>query len=77
MAVICNKIKSGECVNHTCSHAMLHRQEEEVEYDDGLPFGNGSCVDPKCREWTDVKCVSITEAEIYALRLLYGIRVTK
>jgi hypothetical protein len=56
---------------------MLHRQEEEVEYDDGLPFGNGSCVDPKCREWTDVKCVSITEAEIYALRLLYGIRVTK
>ena len=75
MKVICSKLKSGECGVYDCSHAVLHELDEKNEEDNTYPIGTGSCHDTSCNTWTDVQCVVITEAETYALRLLYGIRI--
>ena len=70
MAVICNKLKSGECIMDydDCMHARLHEHMEKSSYGTG-------CLNPHCGESSDVQCVAITETETYALRLLYGIRI--
>ena len=67
MALICNKIKSGECDKLSCSHAKLHKLNESK--------GHTNCLNPNCSGWKEVRCESITEVETYVLRILYGIRI--
>ena len=67
MTYICNKIKSGDCDKLSCSHARLHKL--------GAKTNHTSCLNANCGGWKTAQCICITEAEIYALRLLYGIRI--